>query len=289
LTSLLQALNGRVTAELALELGGLVGKLDALVARAEASDSPPADVEAWAAHLARHLVPGRAKEQLDEMHAADVQLALGCLAGNVVSLAEFEVRVRAVTPRALGKMPLCDLSIDDVLQDVRERLLIRAGGALPKLATYGGRGPLDGWLRVTIARAAVGALRARDPEAVRREDDAVIEAAADDPELAALKRKFAPALSRAVHDAVASLPDAERALLRMHLVDGLGIDDLAVIHRAHRATMARRLARVRSMVFEGIKERARAELGIREDELKSLMAVVLSQIDVTIRGAIDGR
>jgi RNA polymerase sigma-70 factor (ECF subfamily) len=228
-------------------------------------------------------------EPLGGTFDGDLELARACLDGDASALEEFDGRLRAVAPRALAKIRLDPLSLEDLLQDVRAKLLVGAPGVAPKLGSYAGRGPLDGWLRVTIARAALSAIRARDPEASHREDtQAIVEGvAADNQELEALRARCAPALSAAIERAVAELSDAERMLLRLHLVDGLTIDDLAAVQGAHRATMARRLARVRNAIFENARSSAMRELSISEAEFASLMGVMLSRIDVTIRRLLE--
>lgn len=296
--SLVELLLARAPSELARELSALdelEPALEALTRRGQASWPTVAVGEAaWADHLARHLTPGNIVDQLTAMRAEGVHLSLGCLAGNPHALAEFEGRLRKIARSALAATRLESVQIDEVLQDVRERLLVANDGAeLPKLATYSGHGPLEGWLRVVLARAAVSSLRRRRPDARHDDAQALIEhAASDDPQLEALRHRCAPTLAHAIEDAIGALPDRDRVLLRLHMVDGLTIDDLAAVYGAHRATTARRLARVRNQIFRGARERAMKHLGVGESEFASLMGLMLSQLEVTIsrllRKADDG-
>ncbi len=266
-------------------IGDLDATLERLVEQGRAAcPDVPVDDDAWARHLLRHLAAEDVRAQLDELRPDGVHLALGCLAADTRALAEFDRRLREVAPRALSRIRLDRVSYDELLQDVRERLLVaRPGAELPKLASYSGRGPLEGWLRVTIARAAISALRDRGDEAWRDDEQALLDqAASDDPRLEALKSRCAPVLKSAIEEAIAALPDEDRVLLRLHMVDGLTIDDLAAIYRAHRATTARRLARVRHRIFDGARERAMERLGVEESEFASLMGLMLSKLDVTI-------
>ena len=94
----------------------------------------------------------------------------------------------------------------------------------------------------------------------------------------------------AVEQAARELPAGDRMLLRMHLVDGLTIDDLAAVCGTHRATAARRLARARSTMLEKARSLAIAALGLSgEDELASLSGLLVSQIDVTMGRILDTR
>jgi hypothetical protein len=51
--------------------------------------------------------------------------------------------------------------------------------------------------------------------------------------------------------------------------------------------MARRLARVRNAIFENARASAMRDLSISETEFASLMGVMLSRIDVTIRRLLE--
>ena len=238
----------------------------------------------WVEFLVRHLRPGEVEAQLSSMRAADVHLALACASGSPAAHAVLDARLRAVTGQALTGIRLGPIPPSEVLQVVRTKLLVGEAGP-GKLATYSGRGPLDGWLRVTLARDALSMLRARDPEAAREgESDALVNlAGGEDPQMVLLRARSAPALTKAIEQAVLALPAADRTLLRLHFVDGLTIDDLAAVYHAHRATMARRIARSRNAIFEGARARAMEALGLGETEFASLMGVMLSQIDLTMR------
>jgi RNA polymerase sigma-70 factor (ECF subfamily) len=294
-STLRPAILARVSDALARELAGLSdldARLDAIV-RAGRDASPDLHVarHAWAAYLASHLHEGDAARQLADLHAADVHLALACASGNELAHARLDARLRAASGQALAGIRLGRLSRDEVLQAVRTKLLVGDDG-LGKLSTYSGRGPLDGWLRVTLARTALSLRRVRDPEAAREDEPDVLVnlAASDDPQLAALRSRCAPTLKHAIEEAVAALPAEDRTLLHLHVVDGLTIDDLAAVYRAHRATLARRLARTRNAIFEGSRARATAALGLDDAEFASLMGVMMSRLDLTLGRALeDGR
>jgi RNA polymerase sigma-70 factor, ECF subfamily len=281
----------RVPSELASELQStpdIEGAIEALVRSARASWAEiHVERDAWADHLARHLVCGDVPGQLAQMRAADVHLALGCLARDPRALAEFDLRLREVAPRALSGVQSRASSLDDLPQDVRERLLVaRDGATRPKLATYSGKGPIEGWLRVTIARSALSALRTRQAADPGSDDatSALLElAASDDPQLETLRRRYAPELTGAIQDAISALPEGDRVLLRLNMVDGLSIDDLAIVYGVHRATTARRLARVRHRIFADARARAVDRLNLQQTDFESLMEVMLSKLDITLR------
>ena len=78
-----------------------------------------------------------------------------------------------------------------------------------------------------------------------------------------------------------------RTMLRLHLVHGLTIDEIAPMHKVHRATAARWLARARGEVLE----RSRARLGqlLETDarDVESIMHLIASRLDVSIARHLD--
>jgi RNA polymerase sigma-70 factor (ECF subfamily) len=246
--------------------------------------------DAFVSFLATQLEPGVAVARLVELRAADVHLALACLAGNARAHALLDARLRAVAPQALSGIRLGTTTLDELLQDVRTKLLVGASQDVPaKLALYAGRGPLDGWLRVTLARAALSSVRGAEPARAASDDEVAHLAADDDPQLAALHARCGPGLERAIREAIAARDPEERTLLRLNLVERLSIDELAVLHKAHRATMARRLARARNAIFEDARTRAMESLGLDESEFRSLVGLVLSRLDLTLRSVLATR
>lgn len=259
--------------------------------------------DAWLRHLGSRLSEAEEPiaDVLPTVRSEDVYLAFACLEGVPRALAELDRRLVRAAPQALSGLRLgANTSVDELLQLVREKLLVGspqpvsestpASGAVAtsgpgKLAQYSGRGPLDGWLRVTLARTALSELRRKDPLAARDDDASALAnvASAADPALDQLRQRSEPALRSAIEAAIAELSAEERALMRLHFVDGLTIDDLASVYAVHRATTARRLARIRGAIFERARAQAMSALGIGETEFESLMGVMLSRLDLTIK------
>src|SRR5438128_2172894 len=75
----------------------------------------------------------------------------------------------------------------------------------------------------------------------------------EDPELGRLKEHYAADFRLAVRGGIAALGRRERTLLRQHFIDGVSLDQLAVLHRVHRATIARWIAQARRTLLELIR------------------------------------
>ena len=230
---------------------------------------------------------GRA-EDVERLHAADLYLACACAAGDPAALAAFERAYLAKVGDLLrGVRPSPEL-VDEVRQHLRERLFL---GERPRIEDYSGRGSLVSWLRVAALRAASNLRRSEDARD-RVEAHAPAPGGVPlDPELALVRSRHSHEFEQALRDAFGSLDERERNLLRLHFLDGLGIDGLAPVFGVHRATVARWLAAARQRLQDAVLELLRARLEVDAKELESLTRVVRSDLEIslqTLLGAAHG-
>ena len=221
-------------------------------------------------------------------HAADLRLAMAALRGHPRALVELEANFFPAAARAAARV-LGRSAADDLAQYLRAKLLVADAGAVPKLAEYSGRGPLAGWLRVVAVRAALDERRRANPAEPRDlVDDATFETLlpGSDPELRHLRERYAPEFAVAVRAAVRALTKKQRTLLRLHVLDGLSIDQLGAVHGVHRATVARWIASAREELQRETERLLLERLRITPSELKSLAALVRSQLDVSLAGLL---
>ncbi|MEO6776951.1 MAG: sigma factor-like helix-turn-helix DNA-binding protein [Kofleriaceae bacterium] len=245
----------------------------------------PDDREAFLAYARARADGGT----LDDRHAEDLYLAWACAQGDTAALATFERDIVPIVARALTSFS----DRHEVLQILRERMLVARPGQGRRatrdlgIVAFDGRAPLATWLRVCATRIGLREhLRARRLEAVDDAHLAELAPGVPDPGLAYLRRLYGDSFRTAFDAAVASLAPRARNLLRMSVIDGLGIDQLAKIFHVHRSTVARRLELAREALVAATRERMRAELAISESELDSIMRVLT---DVTIRHALEPR
>ncbi|HUJ62168.1 MAG TPA: sigma-70 family RNA polymerase sigma factor [Kofleriaceae bacterium] len=229
-----------------------------------------ADVERLAAPLA---------DAQRAAHAAEIYLAAGCIARAPAALAALERGYIARVPEVVAGKRLPPDAIDELCQTVRERLL---AGDPPYLARAVGRGSLAGLVAVIANRAALDWLRARARSVARAEPEPEADqlVATGDPARDHLRRATSAALKAAFEAAVAALPARERTLLRLHLVDGLTIDDVARMYDVHRATAARQIERAREAIAAATRERLAASLP--DAELGEIGALIASQLDLSL-------
>jgi RNA polymerase sigma-70 factor (ECF subfamily) len=239
----------------------------------------------YAAYLGRRL-PADAPldEGLRRIHAVDLYLACACAHGQEAALAAFDRHCLSVVDRALPRLRVDDDLISDIKQQLRERLLVRKEDGPPRITEFSGRGDLRSWLRVMAVRDALAALRrARKESPV--EDDVLMQAFwhAGDAELDQMKDAYRSEFKRAFADALRATPERERTLLRQHIIDGLGIDELGRLYRVHRATAARWVERARQQVLERTRRTLMERLQVASGELDSIMRLIQSRIEVSVR------
>ncbi|HEU0036293.1 MAG TPA: sigma factor-like helix-turn-helix DNA-binding protein [Kofleriaceae bacterium] len=256
-----------------------------LVARAYA-ERPAAwvDAAAFLAHVAAVAVdPDGAPIDHAALHAGDLYLACAAARGVPDALATLEREHLSRLREFAASVDSTPAFVDELAQQLRHRILVADGDRPPRIASYSGRGSLGGWIRVAAVRLARDISRSERAEQKRRED---LDPGAIDPELGYLKQAYGVAVSTAVQDALAALDGEARALLRMHYVDGLTIDQVGTAFGKSRATSARMLAAARMTLLDDIRRRLVGIVGIRTDEADSLVAFVRSRLEVSLARAL---
>ncbi len=232
--------------------------------------------------LARADDPVRA---LRRAPAGDLFLACACSRGDPRALREFERLYIAQVATYVARVDASPAFVDEVRQFLRIRLLIGDGEGPPRVRTYGGSGPLGAWVRVAALRVAqnlkAGAARERGHVAIEVEEMR-LPGAAPDPELEVLRRRFAPEIQAAFRTTLAELPARERNVLCLYYVDGLSGEAIAAMYDVHAATIRRRIERCRAAVLERTLALVRERLEVSHEELESILALVQSQIDVSL-------
>jgi RNA polymerase sigma-70 factor, ECF subfamily len=241
-------------------------------------------VDVFLSYLRERLPSGVTEPAgLRQLYTADLYIACACAHGDPNAVAVFEDRCLTRLDRVLARMGIDADTSAEVKQDIRSRLF--AGNGQPsEIASFMGRGDLRGWVRVMAVRKAlrrkIGARRevpVEDSELLQR----II--APGDPELDHAKRAYREAFQRAFGNALRALPDRENTLLRQHYLDGLNLDQLAILYRVHRATAARMLSRARVVVLAATRAELRMQLDVQSEELDSILRMIRSQIEVSLQ------
>ncbi len=236
--------------------------------------------------FSRHIATLVSKEAvgfgaLEDLHVEDVYLAIAAVDNVPKAVEALDACYLSGLRPALAATGLHMAQIDDVLQDVRKMLLLPGTSGTPGLLTYRGQAKMLTWLQVVAVREGVRLLKRTGREVGFDDARAVEEAATgDDPELAFLKEQYRAEFRVAFSEALASMNVKSRMLLRMHYVNQSGLEELALLHRVHRATIARWLEKARDSLLLGTKKLLAAKLNIDHAEVESVMRLIQSHLDL---------
>lgn len=235
-------------------------------------------------HVAERLAPDAGLgEALAKVHAADLYLACACAHGVRGAVALFERRYADVIAKALRRIDSSATFIDEARQVLLQRVFVADGGAPARIATYSGRGPLASWIAVAAQRTGLNLLRGEEP--CDRSGDGAIYTdlpAGLDPELDYLRARYRREFREAFQDAIAALSERERMILRLHFVSGLPHDRIAVLYKVNQSTVTRWIAKARATILSEVQRHLRERLNMGASELRSIAALVASQLDLSL-------
>ena len=248
----------------------------------------PLDAQTFAAHVADRVGnQSDVEAALRELHAADLFLACACSLGIASSLAAFERLHLSRVPALVRRIDPSRDFADDVAQAMREMLLIPMRDGPARIAEYSGRGPLSNWTRVIAIRTALRLRREQRREHISAAGKSEMERAGPvDPELDYLKVRYRAAYEEAFKAALAALPDRDALLLKLHYLDGLNIDRIGALYGIHRSTVARWRSNIRRSLLASTREQLQRRLSLTDSEFDSLVALVRSQLALSIRTAL---
>ena len=204
----------------------------------------------------------------------DLALARACADGNEAAWECFLNRYRAKlyeTAAAIARDESVGRELADSLYtDLFGTRLTAGGQHISKLASYTGRGSLEGWLRTVLAQEYVNRYRSQRRTAPFDES---VQPAAPISDGAAVD----PRLEQATAEALAELPAEERLILAAYYLDGRTLAEIARMQGVHESTISRRLDRLtaalRKRIVRGLRQRgmsARAAEETLEADVRDL-------------------
>jgi RNA polymerase sigma-70 factor len=188
------------------------------------------------AEVMRHSI-----SDLHDLRLDDLVLARACARGNEAAWERFVQLYREKLYRAAAAIA----PVDSVARELADALyaelfgtrLGKDGRRVSKLASYLGRGSLEGWLRIVLAREYVNRFRAErrfvgfveaiDSRAATRNPD-----------------QDNPKLIEATDAALLSLSSEERFLLAAHYLDERTLAEIGRMLCVHESTVGRRLDKI---------------------------------------------
>jgi RNA polymerase sigma factor (sigma-70 family) len=183
--------------------------------------------------------------------------------------------MREFAGRFLGSTDAGEMT-DRVIADLWEKR---------KLAGYAGRSSLRTWLGTVVANAAIQA-----GKAIKRRAAAVESESATAERLRVLSpedREAARLLAEVTVEAIEALPPDEKLLLLLHYEQGLSLDRMAPLLATSKATLSRRLKRLRDDMRTSIERVARQRYGATATAVWG--RVDLSRIDLDLSALLQDR
>lgn len=219
--------------------------------------------------------------KLTPERAADLYLACGCAlrceGAAELFIEKFGDRIGAY----LGRLGTDRDLVDEVRQTVVVSCLVGDVDRAPAIASYSGRGSLEGWVRATAVREAISLSRKRDRH-VELGASATESPLDTDRELTQMIGCYREPVVRAFTAATAALPREHRTLLRLHYVFGLTTADLAQMFRISRATLVRRITEARNGLLERLESELLGAAGVPREDCRNVLRLVKSQVDLRL-------
>jgi RNA polymerase sigma-70 factor, ECF subfamily len=231
----------------------------------------------------RHLAE-RSGDALPALQrSADLYVACACMEGLPAALQAFDRGFRGDVGRAIARTDSSASFLDELMQVVAMKLFVKTDEGPPAIAEYAGRASLRGWLSTVAKRTALNLKRGK-----ANRDHAELTSGIKDvggaagPDLALLKARYKEEFETSIRAAWVGLPETERSLLLLHLANKVTLPQLATMHGVSRATITRKLAAAREALVEATRRDLIARLEVSPSEYDSLMALLQSQLEVSI-------
>lgn len=218
-------------------------------------------------------------------HAADLWLACACAQGAPAAVEQFQREYDPLIARVAARRGAGQDLAADVRQELCERLLVadESSGRRAKIGDYRGAGALRSWVASAAATTLLSLQRASHRRREHHESEArEMLLVRLDPELDYLKQRYSAQVHDSVIASIEALSPRDKALLRLHLGQRLSIDALGALYGVNRATAARWLATAREALRRGTVKDLRSRLQLEPRECDSLIALVNSQLDVSL-------
>ncbi len=235
-------------------------------------------------YLPPHPSPAEAAELHRSLRLEELVLARACARGNECAWEYFLNQYRSKllgAAAAIAKEESAARELADGLYAELFGMCQGEGGhRISKLASYTGRGSLEGWLRTVLAQEYVN--RHRSQRRLVSFDERSQQGA----QFEAKSEVVSPVdarLEQAIDHALAEVPPEERLLLASWYLDGRTLAEIARMLGVHESTISRRMDKIttslRKRIVRGLCERGMTALAAEE-----AMDVDVRDVLVDVRG-----
>jgi len=236
---------------------------------------------------AKYLPEGSGTRERDQLYRSlrveELALARACAAGNEMAWQAFLLRYRARLYEIAGGIAREDSAARDLADSIYAELYgteTGEGGRKCKLASYTGRGSLEGWLRTVMAQEFINRYR-RQRRLVSLDDDDEkgdrLASADAEPTVA-----VDPRVETSTDEALAALSADDRFLLAAYYLDGRTLAEISRQLGVHESTISRKLDRVAKSLRKQILG-ALLKRGMSRRQAEEALAVDVRDLQVNLR------
>src|SRR5579859_3323263 len=213
--------------------------------------------------------PSELRTFFQTLRVDELALARACAAGNNSAWEVFLTRYREklyLSALRIAREDSAARELADTLYADLYGTTVREGQRVSKLASYTGRGSLEGWLRTVLAQEYVNRYR-RNKRLVSLEEESEegTQLRAPQPEPV---RSSDDRLAQATDVALAALPAEDRMILSAYYLDERTLAEIARILHVHESTISRKLDKLaktlRKQIVSGLAKRGMSRLQAEE-------------------------
>jgi len=226
------------------------------------------------------------RELCTNLKLEDLALARACAAGHELAWQAFMLRYREKLYDIAGYIAKESSAARELADSIYADLYgttAREGARVSKLASYTGRGSLEGWLRTVMAQEHVNRYRRQrrlvslDEES---EDGAQFATAEAEP-LAVVDQR----VEAATDETLAALPAEDRFVLASYFLDGRTLAQIARSMGVHESTISRKLDKLAKSLRKEILA-ALGRRGMNRRQAQEALEVDVRDLRVDIRGRL---
>lgn len=216
----------------------------------------------------------------------ELALARACAAGNNSAWEIFLTRFREklyLSALRIAREDSAARELADTLYADLYGTTSRDGQRVCKLASYSGRGSLEGWLRTVVAQEYVNRYRrTKRLVSLDEESEEGIQFRAPDPEPV---RTGDPRLAQATDEALAGLPSEDRLVLSAYYLDGRTLAEIARMLGVHESTISRKADKLAKSLRKQIVA-ALVRQGMSRRQAEEALEVDVRDLQVDIRRSL---
>jgi RNA polymerase sigma-70 factor (ECF subfamily) len=216
----------------------------------------------------------------------ELALARACAAGNNAAWEIFLTRYREKLYLSALRIAREDSAAHELADTLYADLYgtnTREGQRVSKLASYTGRGSLEGWLRTVLSQEYVNRYRrTKRLVSLDEESEEGVQYRAPDPEPVPAAD---PRLAQATDEALAFLSGEDRMVLSSYYLDGRTLAEIARMLGVHESTISRKLDKLAKSLRKQIVA-ALARRGMSRRQAEEALEVDVRDLQVDIRRSL---